>query len=186
MRGIATSPGFRLGLIGLICGIVLTLSHLFTAVTIEDNKARFAAQTLASLLPNKLFTVRPLAADVYEIILDGSLIGHIFPVTTQAGYNGEIRLWLAVSTQGKVISARVIRHRETPGLGDRLELGISDWILDFNGASLDKRRFKVKKDGGDFDQFSGATITPRAVVRAIEQALILYPKQVISSAEVQG
>lgn len=90
------------------------------------------------------------------------------------GYNGRIDLIVGILADGQVSGVRVLQHRETPGLGDGIELRRSDWILSFNGRSLDNTApggWTVQRDGGDFDQFTGATITPRAVVRAVHRAL---------------
>jgi len=100
-----------------------------------------------------------------------------FPIVANDGYSGEIKLLIAILSSGKISGVRVIAHKETPGLGDKIELAKSDWILGFNQKNLDNpgiKRWKVKKDGGDFDQFSGATITPRAIVNAIYKALDYY------------
>ena len=97
-----------------------------------------------------------------------------FPITVYDGYNGEMKILIAIRASGKVMGVRVISHKETPGLGDKIELQKSDWILSFNQKSLtqpNNKYWKVKKDGGVFDQFSGATITPRAVVNAVYKAL---------------
>ena len=91
------------------------------------------------------------------------------------GYSGTIRLLVAVRADQTLAGVRVLSHKETPGLGDLIEIPKSDWILSFKGCSLQnpaEHRWKVKKDGGDFDQFSGATITPRAVVGAVKRVLI--------------
>jgi electron transport complex protein RnfG len=93
------------------------------------------------------------------------------------GYAGDIRLILGVDADGQVLGVRVLSHAETPGLGDKIELAKDDWILSFNGLSLGAppaEQWRVKKDGGQFDAFSGATITPRAVVDAVRQALEMY------------
>ncbi|MES9965984.1 MAG: electron transport complex subunit RsxG [Sedimenticola sp.] len=93
------------------------------------------------------------------------------------GYAGEIRLIMGLDAQGKVLGIRVLSHAETPGLGDKIEVKKDDWILEFNGLSLGnppREKWKVKKDGGQFDAFSGATITPRAVLKAIEDGLVFY------------
>jgi electron transport complex protein RnfG len=93
------------------------------------------------------------------------------------GYNGTIRLLVAIKMDGTLAGVRVIQHRETPGLGDAIEAERSDWILGFDGKSLNdpvQEKWKVKRDGGDFDQFTGATITPRAVVKAVNKALLYF------------
>jgi electron transport complex protein RnfG len=93
------------------------------------------------------------------------------------GYAGKIRLILGLDATGEILGVRVLSHAETPGLGDRIEVEKDDWILGFNGLSLGDppaEQWQVKKDGGRFDQFSGATITPRGVVLAIKQGLNFY------------
>ncbi|MEJ2402707.1 MAG: electron transport complex subunit RsxG [Candidatus Thiodiazotropha sp.] len=93
------------------------------------------------------------------------------------GYAGDIRLIMGVNAQGEILGVRVLAHAETPGLGDKIELAKNDWILSFNDRSLDnttEKQWHVKKDGGEFDQFSGATITPRGVVAAVHQGLAFF------------
>jgi electron transport complex protein RnfG len=108
---------------------------------------------------------------------------------SEQGYAGEIRLIMGVGTEGQILGVRVISHAETPGLGDKIEPEKDDWILDFNGLSLGNPAipsWKVKKDGGQFDAFSGATITPRAVVKAIKNGLQFFQQnreQLLSIAD---
>jgi electron transport complex protein RnfG len=110
------------------------------------------------------------------------------------GYAGEIRLILGLDVAGKILGVRVLSHSETPGLGDRIEAEKDDWILGFNGLSLRNppaAMWRVKKDGGQFDAFSGATITPRAVLKAIKGGLSFFDEHraellsppVVTSAE---
>lgn len=98
----------------------------------------------------------------------------ILPVVTRQGYNGEIRLLIGIDQQQRISGVRVTQHQETPGLGDDIERSRSDWITEFNGLRLDSlppKGWAVAKDGGHFDAFTGATITPRAVVNAVHKAL---------------
>jgi Na+-translocating ferredoxin:NAD+ oxidoreductase subunit G len=98
-------------------------------------------------------------------------------VISGQGYAGEIRLILGLDKEGKILGVRVLSHAETPGLGDKIEVAKGPWILGFNGLSLGDPppdEWAVKKDGGRFDQFSGATITPRGVVKAIKQGLRFF------------
>lgn len=93
------------------------------------------------------------------------------------GYSGKIVLLVAVRANGELAGVRVVEHKETPGLGDYIEIGRSNWVTGFNGTSLEKyqdRDWKVKKDGGQFDYMAGATITPRAVVKAVHKSLQYY------------
>ena len=102
----------------------------------------------------------------------------ITPIARQ-GYVGPIKLLVGIDVNGTVIGVRVLSHRETPGLGDAIEEKRSDWILGFDGRSLsnpESKNWRVRRDGGVFDQFTGATVTPRAVVRAVHDALKFYEK----------
>ena len=93
------------------------------------------------------------------------------------GYAGDIRLIMGVNAKGQILGVRVLSHAETPGLGDKIETAKGDWILSFNDLSLETTSAKgwhVKKDGGEFDQFSGATITPRGVVAAVYKGLNFF------------
>jgi electron transport complex protein RnfG len=93
------------------------------------------------------------------------------------GYSGPIDLLVGIYYDGRVAGVRVVKHRETPGLGDAVESQRSDWILGFDDKSLENptsKQWKVKRDGGKFDQFTGATITPRAVVKAVHAALLYF------------
>jgi electron transport complex protein RnfG len=98
----------------------------------------------------------------------------IIPAVAPDGYSGEIRLIVGVNADGSIAGVRILDHHETPGLGDKIDLNKSPWVLAFNGKSLQSpisSQWKVKKDGGQFDQFAGATITPRAVVNQVRQVL---------------
>ncbi|NEX15089.1 MAG: electron transport complex subunit RsxG [Halochromatium sp.] len=100
--------------------------------------------------------------------------------TLGQGYAGPIRVLLGIGVDGRILGARVLAHSETPGLGDKIEIARDDWITDFNGRDLSDpppEQWAVKKDGGVFDQFSGATITPRAVVAAIKGGLETFAAQ---------
>lgn len=112
---------------------------------------------------------------VYRARKGGHTVAAALTAAAADGYGGVIRLLVAVRSDGRLAGVRVISHKETPGLGDPIDVEKSDWILGFTGRSLQnpvEGRWAVKKDGGDFDQFTGATITPRAVVRAVRAVLI--------------
>ncbi|MDF4951896.1 electron transport complex subunit RsxG, partial [Vibrio parahaemolyticus] len=90
------------------------------------------------------------------------------------GYNGEIKVITGIDNQGNILGTRVLNHQETPGLGDKIDLRVTDWILSFTGKQVTESNWnswKVRKDGGDFDQFTGATITPRAVVKVVRNTV---------------
>ena len=112
--------------------------------------------------------------NIYLARRGGEVVAAIIPVTARDGYSGDIELIVGVNADGSIAGVRALSHKETPGLGDKVSLNKSDWILDFNGRSLENplpARWAVKKDRGVFDQFTGATITPRAVVAATLRAL---------------
>ena len=107
----------------------------------------------------------------------GSDVSALAYEISKPGYAGEIRLILGLDADGSILGVRVLSHAETPGLGDKIEVAKDNWMLEFNGLSIGnppESEWAVKKDGGRFDQFSGATITPRAVVQAIKEGLDFY------------
>ena len=114
---------------------------------------------------------------VYRARRDGAPVAVILDFRAVDGYSGDIRLLAGIREDGSLSGVRVVSHRETPGLGDAIEAEKSDWILGFDRRSLGRPAppgWAVKKDGGAFDQFTGATITPRAVVDALRLALEYY------------
>ncbi len=116
---------------------------------------------------------------VYRARKNGKNVAAVFTSIATSGYNGSIQLLVGVKADGKLSGVRVVKHRETPGLGDSVDISHSNWILGFNNKSLnnpDENGWKVKRDGGIFDQFTGATITPRAVVKAVHNALLYFEK----------
>ena len=161
-----------------------------TAERIAENQRKALLKTLNELVPgdrydNDIFTdtlyvdsSELLGTDepvpVYRARKNGWPVAAVLAAVAPDGYNGTIRLLVAVNLDGTLAGVRVVQHRETPGLGDAVDIERSDWILGFRGKSLTdpaKKGWKVKRDGGDFDQFTGATITPRAVVAATLRAL---------------
>jgi electron transport complex protein RnfG len=116
---------------------------------------------------------------VYQAWMNQVPIAIAFDIIATDGYSGKIKLLIAIKKNGEISAVRVISHKETPGLGNKIEIKRSDWINSFNGKSLKNtiaKKWKVKKDKGIFDQFTGATITPRAIVNAVHQALLYYQK----------
>ena len=112
--------------------------------------------------------------NIYLARQDGLTVAAIIPVTARDAYSGDVNLIVGVNADGTIAGVRALSHRETPGLGDKVDLRKSDWVLGFNGKSLANpvlARWAVKKDKGEFDQFTGATITPRAVIAATLRAL---------------
>ena len=111
---------------------------------------------------------------VYRARRAGEPVAAVLTVTAPDGYSGPIELLVGIGADGRLTGVRAMAHRETPGLGDKIDLSRTDWVLAFTGRSLDDpaaRGWSVRKDGGAFDQFAGATITPRAVVKAVRKSL---------------
>lgn len=130
------------------------------------------ADTIEVIAPYGLGTPEPVT--VYRARRGGDPVALLLTATAPDGYTGPIRLLVAINADGTLSGVRVLSHRETPGLGDGIEAARSDWVLVFTGRSLadpPPARWAVRRDGGDFDQFTGATITPRAVVAAVRRAL---------------
>jgi len=185
--------GLLLGLIALLgTGLLAGVNALTHERILEQEKQRVLRE-LNEILPvakydNDLLEDRTEISDVaffrhpdpvtvYRARKDGQPVAALMTVTAPDGYNGDIRLLVGIDAGGTVLGVRVIAHRETPGLGDPIETGKSDWILGFEGRSLANPAsagWAVKRDGGAFDQFTGATITPRAVVRAVRDALLYF------------
>ena len=113
----------------------------------------------------------------YRARLKGEPSAVVLESVAPDGYSGRIALILAVRANGELAGVRVVAHKETPGLGDYIELPKGTWIKGFDGKSraiYKDADWKVKKDGGQFDHMAGATITPRAIVKAVNKALIYF------------
>lgn len=114
------------------------------------------------------------AMPVYLASLNGQPTAMAIESIAPDGYNGAIKIIVGIQNDGTITGTRVLAHQETPGLGDKIDLRITDWILNFSGKSVtpdNEADWHVRKDGGQFDQFTGATITPRAVVKAVKQTV---------------
>lgn len=185
--------GWVLGLFSLIGIGLVSFTHSVTQEKIADNERLFILKNLRELVPEKLHdndlltdTLKVIDADafgnqhevtIYKAIKNKQLVAIIASPTAADGYNGSIKLLVAIRENGELIGVRVVSHHETPGLGDAIDTNKSNWVYGFNGRSLNNpntQLWRVKKDGGDFDQFTGATITPRAVVKAVLKTLQYY------------
>jgi len=181
--------GFILGAFAVVGVGLVTVTHALTSERIAANERAATLRTMAAILPAGPRDGDPLRAPVevrnpdllggmvtriYRIRRDGEPLALVLDPVIPNGYMGPIKLLISVLADGTLGGVRVLAHKETPGLGDKIELTKSDWILDFTGKSLGnppEARWKVKRDGGVFDQFAGATITPRSIVRAVRNAL---------------
>lgn len=177
-----------LGLFALVASAALALAHTVTKEHIVAAEQRDIEASFAQVLPEGLAD-NNLLADTLELTnaqgrpvkvhvakRAGVATGAIFTVA-ERGYAADIVVMMAVDAQGKVLGARVLKHVETPGLGDKIEVAKHPWIRGFDGKSLADpapEKWSVKKDGGIFDAFAGATITPRAVVKAVKGGLEFF------------
>jgi len=128
-------------------------------------------------IQNEAFLGTPEPVMIYRARKGEKPIASIILPIAPNGYNGRIQLLIGINYEGSLLGVRVLSHKETPGLGDNIELRRSNWILNFKGRSLtnpNKTGWAVKRDGGIFDQFTGATITPRAIVKAVHKTLTFY------------
>ncbi|MDP1613185.1 MAG: electron transport complex subunit RsxG [Sulfuritalea sp.] len=178
--------GISLGIMALLASAALVFANHATREAIAAAAARDLQTSLAQVLPAG-FADNDMLADtlqvggsagkrVYRARRQGAVTGAVFQ-TAARGYAGDVVVLIGVDRAGMLLGARVIKHSETPGLGDKIDAAKSKWILGFDGKSLDNLpagQWAVKKDGGAFDQFAGATITPRAVVKAVKGGLDFY------------
>ncbi len=179
-----------LGGIATLASAVLVLGDMETRDTIALRHAEDLKASLSQVLPDAIhdndllsdvLTLPPSQAGsksvkVYRAHLDNQISAVAYQVSSN-GYAGPITCIMGVAANGKILGVRVLAHAETPGLGDKIEIARDNWITSFNGRSLvntSSQQWQVKKDGGEFDQFTGATITPRAVVKAVHEGLALF------------
>lgn len=149
---------------------LMGILHQLIPDELHDNE--LTAQ--CTLLQNKEALGTEDALPAYIATAAGKPVAIALEAIAPDGYNGNIKLIVGINTQGEVLGVRTLSHQETPGLGDKIELRKSDWVTKFVGKVLtseDDKQWHVQKDGGDFDQFTGATITPRAYVKAVKRAV---------------
>jgi len=165
--------------VAVLAAAILGVTDILTREPIARAQKEALHKALMQVLPKhandpQADLLRVGEADIYpgKDAL-GNVQGFAWEVIAPDGYSGSIRILVGVLPDGHVHAIRVTDHRETPGLGDGI-VNNSDWLQGFAGRMLEGSRWKVKKDGGDFDQFTGATITPRAVVKAVKGALLFY------------
>jgi electron transport complex protein RnfG len=177
----------------LLASILLGVTHCSTEGTLqrrldEDLKKSLAEVVPAALYDNDLlqdtlnipsaeYNIGSNETTVYIAKKSGKVSAVCFKFIAPDGYSGAINMIMGIDRDGNILGVRVLSHKETPGLGDKIEVSKSNWILGFVGRSLEnlsKQKWAVKKDGGEFDQFAGATITPRKSVQAIYRGLQLF------------
>lgn len=182
--------GYQAGLLGMFATLAAALlvgGNVATHDAIEQRKAEDLQFSLGQVIPDEIhdnnllddkLVLQHQGKDVVVYRgLTGPKVAAVAYGVSEQGYSGEISLIMGVNRNGEIIGVRIIAHTETPGLGDKIEVEKDDWVYSFDGLSFSKlpeEKWAVKKDGGVFDQFSGATITPRAVVRAVKEGLGLF------------
>lgn len=200
-----------LALFALVTAGAIAIAQVGTKERIENNIRQAEAQALNEIVPasqydndllNDTLTINddfnqqllgPIADDakIHLARHQGLVHTAIIPAVAPDGYTTNISMIVGVKSDGTLAGVRIIEHKETPGLGDKVDVKKSDWVLSFTAKSLfspDESHWNVKKDGGDFDQFTGATITPRAVVRAVKRALKFFDQhkaQILNSRLVE-
>lgn len=193
MLGVSmTKNGVLLSLFAIATAAALALTNLGTQSRIAAAERAAAQATLFEILPtsahdNDLLTdTLAVPQESFEQLglrdplpihlgrRNGQVQTVLIPAIARDGYSGDIRLIVGVNRDKTIAGVRVLAHKETPGLGDKIELKKHQWILSFDGKSLTVpviEQWQVKKDGGQWDQFAGATITPRAVVGQVRRVL---------------
>jgi len=185
--------GATLALIAAICTALVAATYQLTVDRIADNDKALLEQSLEPALAgtfydsgisdSRLIIAPPHnlpgsdPALIYRVYAAGEPVAALIAVTARDGFSGPIRILVGVDIDGVVTGVRILKHRETPGLGDKIEPTRSDWIHQFEGRSLADpvtSRWAIKHDGGDFDQLTGASITPRAVIGALRDTLVYF------------
>ncbi len=151
----------------------LAAQRLYAQLIEADSYSNNLNET-AVAMPGFLASVTNSESPILLATKDNELVAALIPSDALDGYSGRIKLLMAIDKNGNLLAVRVLAHRETPGLGDGIEVSKSDWIFSFDDLAYsleDRSSWDVSKYGGNFDQFTGATVTPRAVVRQVERTL---------------
>tara|TARA_B100000929_G_scaffold163272_1_gene129333 strand:- start:145 stop:738 length:594 start_codon:yes stop_codon:yes gene_type:complete len=187
--------GFLMLIFMLICVFFVSLAEKTTKAKIEINEQELLIKRLNEIVSNydnsilddkfsktiDLHGIEQMIT-IFPAKINNTVFAHLVEHTYPNGYNGNIRLLTGINVDGSLLGVRVVNHKETPGLGDKIETRKSNWIKSFTGLSLkntERSKWKVKRDGGIFDQFTGATITPRAIVSSAYQILDYFSKNEI-------
>lgn len=185
--------GLTLAVIGAICTTLVAATYQATRDRIAANDKALLEQSLAPALSgifydsgvteSRLVLQPPHGlpgndpAVIYRVFAEEQPVAALFAVTARDGFSGPIRVLVGIEIDGTVTGVRILQHRETPGLGDKIVSKRSDWVFQFDGRSLGDpvvERWAIRGDGGEFDQLTGASITPRAVVKAVRDTLLYF------------
>lgn len=182
--------GAVLGLFAIVATTLVAYTEQNTRQQIKENERQALLDAINTLIPHEQYDNAILqdtialpkteelgteeTTQVYRARKQNQPVAVVLTVVAPNGYSGRIKMLVGIYYDGTLAGVRVINHKETPGLGDKIDASRSNWIKQFEGLSLENpasAKWKVKKDGGAFDQFTGATITPRAVVKAVKASL---------------
>jgi electron transport complex protein RnfG len=185
--------GLTLAMIATVCTTLVAATYQSTRERIAANEKALLEQrlqpALAGLFYDSGVSESRLVIDpphglpgsdpavIYRVFAEGEPVAALFVVTARDGFSGPIRILVGVGIDSTVTGLRILEHRETPGLGDRIESARSDWVYQFDGRALgdpEVGRWAIKVDGGEFDQLTGASVTPRAVIKAVRDTLIYF------------
>lgn len=187
------NTGVTLAIIAAICTALVAVTYHLTVDRIAANEKAMLEQSLqpalagisydGSVSESRIIIPPPHdlpgsgAVVIYRVYAENRPVAALFVVTARDGFSGPIRILLGVDAAGVVTGVRILQHRETPGLGDKIEATRSDWIFQFDGRSLGDplvTGWAIRGDGGDIDQLTGASISSRAVVTAVRDTLIYF------------
>lgn len=185
--------GVTLAIVAAFCTSLVALTWQLTADRIEANKKAWLERSLQPALAGLFFDGSVTesmitipaphdlpgseAAIIYRVYANDEPVAALFVVSARDGYAGPIRLLIGVAMDGTVTGVRALEHKETPGLGDRIDVTKSDWVMQFDGHSLIDplpAEWAIKGDGGQFDQLTGASVTPRSAIKAIKSTLTWF------------
>ena len=188
--------GVTLAAIGAVCAALVAITYSLTSERIAANEQAWLEKSLEPALAGLTFegsvsesmlVVRtphdlpgPDDVIIYRVYADDQPVAALFTVTARDGYAGAIRVLIGIEYDGTITGIRILEHRETPGLGDKIVSSRSDWVYQFDGRSLGDPRLEewaIKRDGGEFDQLTGASVTPRAVIKVTKETLIYFAER---------
>ncbi|MBV1842414.1 electron transport complex subunit RsxG [Photobacterium ganghwense] len=185
--------GGLLAIFALLATTLVSVTNLLTEDRIQEQQQKELLKVLNQVIPadshdnelyksctlinNEQYLGTPTPMPAYVAEKAGQKTGIAIEAVAPDGYSGASKLVVGLNIDGKVTGVRVLNHNETPGLGDKIDTRISNWINSFTGKKVNGEkdtRWAVRKDGGEFDQFTGATITPGAVVGAVKRVSLYY------------
>lgn len=185
--------GVTLAAIGAVCAALVAITYSLTSERIAANKKAWLEKSLEPALAGltyegsvseSMLVIRtphdlpgPDDVIIYRVYADDLPVAALFAVTARDGYAGAIRVLVGIEYDGTITGIRILEHRETPGLGDKIVASRSDWVFQFDGRSLGDpmlEQWALKRDGGEFDQLTGASVTPRAVIRVTKETLMYF------------